>query len=198
MILPKPTIRRITHKHTNMYLIGDERVFLFDCGWQDSFPVIKSALRDYGMGFERVAGVFVSHFHPDHAGCVELLRRHGATPLVLERQIPQVAWLNEFFRQFRNDPQGDYVPFDASTITPITLKQVREALTACGMDGEVLYTPGHSDDSISLIIGDAAFTGDLQPYETADSNPVAAASWRAIMNHSVKRVYPAHGVELEY
>ncbi|GHV35253.1 hypothetical protein FACS18949_12850 [Clostridia bacterium] len=37
------TVRTITHKHANMYLIDiDDRYLLFDCGWQDSFPIVKA------------------------------------------------------------------------------------------------------------------------------------------------------------
>lgn len=93
------TTHVICHKHANIYLIGCDRYILFDCGWQDSFPVIKAALRDYGIGFERMEGFFVSHFHPDHAGTAQLLCQHGVRPLILERQAPYIDWLNEFFLQ---------------------------------------------------------------------------------------------------
>lgn len=72
-----------------------------------------------------------------------------------------------------------------------------KALTACGLSGKILYTPGHSDDSISLIVGSAAFVGDLPPLCVAESygSPDLAASWRKIAESGVTRVYPAHGEE---
>jgi glyoxylase-like metal-dependent hydrolase (beta-lactamase superfamily II) len=182
-----------------MYLIGGEsgRHILFDCGWQDSFTVIKATLRGCGIGFEQVAGVFVSHFHPDHAGCLELLRRYGITPLILERQVPYIEWLNGFFKQRKNDPRGDYAPLDASGMTLVTLEQARVLLVDCDIGGEILYTPGHSDDSITLIEDGKAFTGGLPPYETADSDQTVASSWQTILSRSVTWVYPAHGAEYE-
>ncbi|MDR1131804.1 MAG: immunity protein Imm5 [Oscillospiraceae bacterium] len=48
------TVRTIIRKHANIYLIGGGRHILFDCGRQDSFPAIKAALREYGIGFEQI------------------------------------------------------------------------------------------------------------------------------------------------
>lgn len=190
------TIYPIVHKHATVYIIrGSGRCVLFDCGWQDSFPAIKSALSKYGVDFGQIAGLFVSHFHPDHAGSVELLRRHGVTPLILERQMPYVNRLNAFFAQSKNDPGRRYVPLDASIVKPITPDNAKSFLAGCGIDGKVLYTPGHSDDSISLIAGGAGFVGDLPTLENAGffGNPEISNSWKAILDCGVTRLYPAHG-----
>lgn len=50
-----------------------------------------------------------------------------------------------------------------------------------GISGEIVPTPGHSDDSISVVLDDgSAFTGDLPPlyYTTPDSREQVAVSWR--------------------
>jgi glyoxylase-like metal-dependent hydrolase (beta-lactamase superfamily II) len=180
------TIQTITHKHANIYLIGEgNRYLLFDCGWQDSFPVIKKALRGFGVTFEQIVGVFVSHFHPDHAGTVELLRRHGVRPLMLERQTAYIDRLNEFFAAQKNDPNGAYAPLNPNDIEPLTLESVRQLLSDNGIDGEILYTPGHSEDSISLIIGGSAVVGDLQPYDREES-------WAALRARGAVNIYAAH------
>jgi len=181
------TVKAITHKHANIYLIGGERFLLFDCGWQDSFPEIKTALREYGVGLSQIAGVFVSHFHPDHAGCVEVLRRHGVRPLILDFQMPYIAWLNDYFTQKKNDPRGDYMPLDPKDVLPLTLSKAREFLLENGFDGEILHTPGHSEDSISLLIGDSAFIGDMQEYSSPES-------FERLRNRGIKNVYAGHQV----
>lgn len=161
--------------------------------WQDSFPVIKTALKEYGIAFGQIDGVFVSHVHPDHAGTVELLRQHGITPNFFVCQISKINWLNDFFKQKKNDPGGHYVSLSADALTPIDFSQAREILTSCGIDGEFLPTPGHSDDSVSLIVGDKAFVGDLPPKDTADSDTTVAASWRELTLRGVRNVHFAHG-----
>jgi hypothetical protein len=37
-------------------------------------------------------------------------------------------------------------------------------LTIEGLSMYVLYTPGHTDDSYSFLMGDRVFTGDTPPY----------------------------------
>jgi endoribonuclease LACTB2 len=57
-------------------------------------------------------------------------------------------------------------------------------------------TPGHSDDSVSLLLDDgSAFTGDLTPPELTEERnaDVAAASWRLLRRPGAVRVYPGHG-----
>jgi hypothetical protein len=184
-------IQLIAHKHANMYLIGANGFYaLFDCGWQDSFPAIKEALRERSVDFAQIKGAFASHFHPDHAGTLELLRRHGVRPLVLERQAPHIDWLNKFFAQKKNDPKGDYFPLDPGALTLYTPEEAQSFLEGLGIGAAVLYTPGHSDDSISLAVGAVAFVGDMQRYESAES-------WKALRECGARMAYPAHGAAFE-
>jgi len=69
-------------------------------------------------------------------------------------------------------------------------------LAAIGIDGEVVATPGHSDDSVSLVLDEgAAFTGDLTPLSMAEPHNAAAleSSWRRLRQLGVTIVYPGHG-----
>ena len=70
--------------------------------------------------------------------------------------------------------------------------------------GKVLHTPGHTDDSISLIVGEDAFVGDaarniLQltgaPYKPVLFYNLKACrdSWRKLLATGVKRIHPGHG-----
>jgi glyoxylase-like metal-dependent hydrolase (beta-lactamase superfamily II) len=67
---------------------------------------------------------------------------------------------------------------------------------ATGIDGVLLHTPGHSDDSVTVVIdGLGAFVGDLRPPE-AYAGPAAAlsaASWRKIRAAGAREAFPAHG-----
>jgi len=185
-------------KHANIYLIGDRQYVMYDCGWQDSFPAIRSGLKEFDLRFDQVRGVIVSHFHPDHAGTLELLHQHGVEPLVIEQQLAHIDWLNEFFQQKKNDPGGDYVPFDASGFTPLSIEEVNAKLRTWGIDGQVLYTPGHSEDSISLVVGDAAFIGDLPAFEVAEGYGESVVDcWLDLLACRARVIYPAHGPSYE-
>ena len=62
----------------------------------------------------------------------------------------------------------------------ITFAESRALLEQIGIRGEIVPTPGHSADSVSLLLDDgSAFTGDLTPLPytgTDDAGRVAATS----------------------
>lgn len=65
-----------------------------------------------------------------------------------------------------------------------------------GIAGEIVPTPGHSDDSVSLLLDDGSvFTGDLTPPTLVgeDDARIVAASWRLLRERGATRVYPGHG-----
>ena len=178
-----------------MYVIGNnDKYVLYDCLWHDSFSVIKSALKEHGIVFTQIMGLFISHFHPDHAGSFELLRQHGVAPIILDYQMPHIKWLNNFFAKPKNDPARQYIPIKTELIKPVTPDTAKETLRSCGIDGKILQTPGHSDDSISLIVGDSVFVGDLPRVETAVGfGGKAEASWCEISDYNISKIYYAHG-----
>ena len=78
-------------------------------------------------------------------------------------------------------------------------------LESYGIHGKVIYTPGHSSGSISLLLdtGDA-FVGDLAmnvfPTRIGPGMPIFAEnvnalkeSWRLLLSSGAKQIYPAHG-----
>ena len=187
-------IHPISHKQTNMYVIGSgERYILYDCLWQDSFPVIRSGLKALGISFSQIAGLLVSHFHPDHAGCCELLRQHGVPLLVIDEQIPHITWLNNFFRQRKNDPEGLYVPLSVDDCKPYSSAAASSFVQSCDIEGQVIVTPGHSADGISFIVGQTAFVGDLPTLDTAEAfGDEVMTSWSTILSTGVTEYYHAH------
>jgi glyoxylase-like metal-dependent hydrolase (beta-lactamase superfamily II) len=74
-----------------------------------------------------------------------------------------------------------------------------------GLDGVLLHTPGHTSDSISLLLDDGRlFCGDLASnflnwagahHATLFNENMEElyASWKAVLDAGARRVYPAHG-----
>jgi glyoxylase-like metal-dependent hydrolase (beta-lactamase superfamily II) len=93
-------------------------------------------------------------------------------------------------------PQDRYVEITLHDNVMISFAESRSLLERIGIAGEILPTPGHSDDSVSLLLDDgAAFTGDLTPLPLAgnENADVVAASWRRLEEHGAARVYRGHG-----
>jgi ribonuclease Z len=59
------------HDNTHFVLQGDDSVILIDCG---SNPVVK--LRRFGIHFEQLTDMILTHFHPDHVYGLPILLMH--------------------------------------------------------------------------------------------------------------------------
>jgi glyoxylase-like metal-dependent hydrolase (beta-lactamase superfamily II) len=93
-------------------------------------------------------------------------------------------------------PQDHYVDITLHDNVTIPFTESRAVLERIGLAGEIVPTPGHSDDSVSLVLDNgAAFTGDLtHPSMVGDEDAaVVAASWQRLRDHGATRVYPGHG-----
>jgi len=93
---------------------------------------------------------------------------------------------------------GDYPlnGYDLKDTITLSIDASRTFLARIGILGEIISTPGHSDDSVTLILDQgAAFTGDLTPPVALADDPTDPArhSWDAIRSFPVKTIYPGHG-----
>ena len=78
----------------------------------------------------------------------------------------------------------------------LAAEESRAFLAGIGIQGEIISTPGHSDDSVTLVLDDgAAFTGDLTPplMVPEDLANLAYQSWQAIRAKGATTIYPGHG-----
>lgn len=68
-----------------------------------------------------------------------------------------------------------------------------------GIDGEIIHTPSHSEDSISLIMDDGDFlVGDLEPFEYIEAyeeNSLLKNDWEHILSFCPNRIFYAHRPE---
>jgi ribonuclease/clavin/mitogillin len=179
----------------NLYLVdGRDGMLLFDAGWPRSLADLKAGLEAAGLRLSAVRYVMTSHAHPDHAGLMQKLKRYcGVRRIVHEVQRGPLAELNRFFER---KPDRNYEPIEIDENDLVVGRADRQALRSIGIEGEILETPGHSDDSVSLLLdGGDAFTGDLtRPDLATDANAAAlTASWKALLASGAVMFYPGHG-----
>lgn len=165
---------------------------MFDCDCAGNFPKLGKALKAEGISLGEVNHLIISHFHPDHAGLAQDLKEMGVILLVLEEQ-----------RDFLHVQDAIYAKSNDHFFKPIQEKdnrylkcaESRAFLAELGLQGEVLHTPGHSEDSVSLILdGEALFHGDLPPFAQAEAynNPKISKSWAAILEKQPAFAYAGH------
>ena len=76
----------------------------------------------------------------------------------------------------------------------LKLSGSRMFLAGIRLNGEILHTPGHSDDSITLVLEEGfAFTGDLHPAFMTIDDATTRTSWDKIYRHKIRRIFPGHG-----
>ena len=78
----------------------------------------------------------------------------------------------------------------------IACKDSRAFLVALGIDGEIVFTPSHSEDSITLVLdsGDC-FVGDLEPMAFMDGyekNKALQSDWEKVMRLSPRVIHYGH------
>lgn len=185
-------IVNVGYRSTNYYVLADAHPrVLVDAGWPGTLGAMHEACRRKGIRLEDIPFQLVTHFHMDHAGLAEELKRLGVKLLVLDTQVGGISLLRTQVK-----PTDNYTEITHDGNVLLTETDSRAFLSGIGIQGDIISTPGHSDDSVTLILDEGiAFTGDLTfpallPDDPAD---VARQSWEKIRAKGVTTIYPAHG-----
>ncbi len=191
-------ILTITDRLTNCYLLPiDGGWVMFDAGWPDTLPEMLRLLQRHNVYINDIDYLIVSHFHPDHAGLAQNIKDFGTKLILHECQVPFVKKLNQYYKK---RPEAGFRDIETANCIIMNSADSRNFFDDIGIGGELIQTPGHSDDSISLIVDDAcAFIGDLPDPDLAEAydDPQIEDSWDLIRSHPVKTIYPAHGKPYE-
>jgi len=132
-----------------------------------------------------------THYHVDHAGLAQELKLAGVALLVLDVQISAIPLVRTWTK-----PQDHYLDITMHNNVEISCDESRALLEGIGVPGEILHTPAHSDDSVSLLLDNGwAFTRDLTPprWIGVEDPEVILASWRLLLERGATRVYAGPG-----
>ena len=192
------TVTLLKYSNTNTYLIeGSSGAILFDTGWAGTFNEFCKALGEAGKRLQDISYIMISHFHPDHMGIVQEIADHGATIVVPELQKPYLHTADDIFAK---DKRIRFKSIEDDKVKVISLDVSRAFLKMIGLEGEILHTPGHSDDSISLWLDEGLlFVGDLNPlYELEmHKGTMIGESWEKLLRLGPKKVYYGHAKPAE-
>ena len=188
----KITIVNVGYRSTNYWVVsaGPSRL-LVDLGWPGTMGKIRASLQRKDVPLEEIRYGLATHYHIDHAGLAQELKEAGIPLLVLDVQVEAIPLMKRWTK-----PQDHYTEVAMHDNVVISFEESRPLLADIGIPGEILPTPGHSDDSVSLLLADGSvFTGDLTHPALIGQEDAAAvtASWRLLRERSATRVYPGHG-----
>ena len=186
-------IKEIKYGTTNTYLIrGDNGSILFDTGWAGTLAAFCHAIGEAGEKVQDITYILISHYHPDHMGIAQEIADMG--PVICAADI-QKDFIHSSDRIFMKDKKSGFVPVKDEKVRFFDLDDSRAFLKEIGIDGCVLATPGHTDDSISLLLDSGElFVGDLNPlYELElHRGTQIEETWNMLLSKNPKKVYYGH------
>jgi len=190
--MPNVTIVNVGYRSTNYWVLsaGNSRL-LVDLGWPGMMGKMRAMLKRMDIPLNEIRYGLATHYHIDHAGLAQELKQAGMPLLVIDLQVEAIPQMKHWTK-----PQDQYVEITTHDNVVISIAESRSLLEQIGIPGQILHTPGHSDDSVSLLLDDGSvFTGDLTPPEFIGPEDVEtiSASWRLLREHGATRVFPGHG-----
>jgi len=197
------------------YVLRADGVIAVDAGAPKRVNKFLSGIRRASIRPEDVQLIVLTHGHWDHIGSAgDMKSATGAKLAMHEREIP---WLEQSLTPHPPGVTlwGRVLSIIGTSLTllikvppakvDVSLGNDDLSLSDYGIPGRVLYTPGHSSGSVSILLDSGeAFVGDLAmntfPLRLSPGLPVLAedpaaviASWELLLEAGAREVYPAHG-----
>jgi len=186
------TIINVGYLSTNYWVVSAGRSrLLVDLGYPGTMGTIRARLKQMDIPLHEIRYALATHYHIDHAGLAQELKLAGVRLIVLESQLSAIPLMKQFTK-----PRDHYLDISLEGNAVISFVKSRALLDEVGIAGEILSTPGHSVDSVSLLLDDgSAFTGDLPPLEFAwgEAADQVSSSWKLLKQHGATRIYAGHG-----
>jgi hydroxyacylglutathione hydrolase len=144
----------------------------------------------------KIVGIINTHAHYDHIGAVEDLKNEYSIPFYLHsKDLKLLKHANLYSKIFDGDgpipiPEVDFY-FD----------QIECSFLLGGFHIDVFYTPGHTEGSVCLQIGNNLFTGDTL-FQGKIGRTDLPGSNKSSLNSSLKQlsqlspklnIFPGHG-----
>ncbi len=190
-------VSKLKYGNTNTFFIrGTKENILVDTDYAGTLPSFYKEIKKHGIEIKDITYVLATHYHPDHIGLVSELMKLGVKLLLIDTQKQYVHFSDEIFAR---DKRLNYEPIDTENAVCISCEESKKFLHSIGIDGKIISTSSHSNDSISIILDNGdCYVGDLEPIDylaAYEDNTELEKDWKLIMSYSPKNVYYAHANE---
>ena len=190
-------------------------MILVDSGMPGEFNKFSNGLKDLNIDPKEIKAMVITHTHWDHIGCAKMIKDLTGAKVIVQKHEKEIllngdpvippavtlwgkilgALVKKMSKKFSIEPCE----------VDIVIGEEDYSLEEFGIKGKIIFTPGHSPGSISVLLdsGDA-FVGDLAmnglPLTIGPGLPIFAEdldavknSWRKLISTGVKKIFPAHG-----
>lgn len=188
---------KLRYGNTNtFYIKGENGALLVDTDYAGTMQGFYRAIKQQDIRVSDITYILATHYHPDHSGLVSELMAQGVRLLLVDVQKDFVHYSDKIFAR---EPRLGCKPIDETQAKVISCGASRAFLAGLGISGEIVHTPSHSEDSVSLVLDDGVcIVGDLEPMEylaAYDENEKLKADWQLINSFSPNRICYAHANE---
>ena len=199
------------------YIVKDKGAVLIDGSTPGAGKSFSKLLSDSGIGPEEIQLIILTHGDFDHCGGAKELQELTGAKIVLHEKDRKnleesifhwpegvTAW-GKISRSMMMPLVKKIGKFPAAKVD-IVMDDNDLSLKEYGLDGNIVYTPGHTYGSISVILesGDT-FVGCLAhnrpPFVLRPKLPIYAKdlellkkSWVKVLNMGAATIYPGHGL----
>ncbi len=171
-----------------VYLVFTDRIWLIDTGVAAAEPVIADYIRKSGRNVAEIAGIILTHAHPDHIGSAKPLQEKSGC--MVAAHFAEQNWIENVDRQAQERPVPGFHSLVRGSVKVERILKDRDVIEiGKGRCLEVIETPGHSNGSISLLLREQGvlFSGDAVPlpgempvYEDATASAASIEKLKAI------------------
>lgn len=168
------SVQKLFFFFVNAYVIkAGDKTILFDCGAVLEPEKLAGYLEEQGVDPKEIDLIIVSHDHFDHMQLLGAWKELTGAPVMCHKNAVQFLTTGEKENLFTFGTRAQaYQPFmdfmiesfkfPTPRVTPdIVVGDEGYDLHEMGFPGKVIYTPGHTDSHISLLMDDRSiFSGD--------------------------------------
>ena len=193
---------------------------MVDTGYEHSLKAVEAKLNRNGIRLADIRYIFLTHAHDDHAGFLnELLGKNENLKVIMsDKAMPtlkrgqnsfaggcstMLAWI--FCKLMGLVGKAEHrfpVVEDKYNDRLIEITEANKAALEEVLQGKILFTPGHTSDSISLKVGNELFCGDAAMNDLPSFKRLIIwiedkvdfeKTWDVLIAEGADRIYPAHG-----
>lgn len=198
-----------------VFVIRQKGTVMIDAGMPGIADKFGKDLEMDGIDPHSIELMVLTHGDFDHSGSAAAIKKLTDCEIAIHREDRELLEKGLF-----NWPPGStawgkfthmiFQPLMRRTemepVTPdLILSDENYPLDDYGIDGQVVYTPGHTQGHVSVVLNEGiAFIGclahNIKLFRLTPNLPIYAenidqvkSSWKKILDMGVTKVYPAHG-----
>jgi len=214
---------------TNCFLLRiDNKYILIDTVYEHEWDIFNNALKKANVDIMDISHILLTHHHDDHIGLLNKLTTLNNDIIVVMSELAKDSilkgendrnhdggFVNKWVRFIKvinnkfnkNFNELKFTPYVARENDILITDDVRLTEIGIDLDGIIIKTPGHTKDSISIVLDNGyAFVGDaaanMPIFQLVGANYFVLVledidtyynSWNKIISSKEKYIFPSHG-----